>query len=62
MKNNGGLEMKAEIRTNYDFPPIPTRNHDWLAWHDGNEEHGPIGHGATEAEAITDLREKLDEL
>lgn len=57
-------EMKTEttIRTNYDFPPIPTRSHDWSAWIDGNEESGQIGHGATEAEAIADLREMVNDL
>jgi hypothetical protein len=51
----------AKIRTNYDFPPIPIRSHDWSAWVDGSEESGPFGNGATEAEAIADLKEKMDE-
>lgn len=54
------------IVTNYDFPPIPDRSCDWSAidddTYDGAEDsHCPIGRGATEAEAVADLLEKLGE-
>lgn len=52
-------EMK--IRTSYVYPPIPTRRFDWAAWVDGHEESGQVGYGATEAEAIEELREMLDD-
>lgn len=48
------------IRTSHECPPIPVRSMDWAAWTDGNEE-GPIGRGATEAEAVADLQEQLEE-
>lgn len=49
------------VRTSHDYPPIPIRTLDWSAWIDGFEEDGPYGHGKTEAEAIADLREALEE-
>jgi hypothetical protein len=54
-------QTERVIRTNYDWPPIPTKVFDWSAWIDGREEDGPCGHGATEAEAIADLKEQLNE-
>ena len=48
------------IRTSYVYSPIPTRAFDWCAWVDGHEE-GPNAYGATEAEAIRNLEEQLDE-
>jgi hypothetical protein len=56
-----GADMATiKIRTNCDFPPIPIRSFDWSAWIDGREEDGPYGHGATEVEAIADLKEQID--
>ena len=49
-----------DIRTTYVHPPIPIRTSDWCACIDGQEEDGPYGWGATEAEAIADLKEKLE--
>lgn len=49
-----------KIITEFIYPPIPVRNFDWVAYRDGDEE-GPQGHGATEAEAIAELMEMLDE-
>ena len=50
------------IRTSFDYPPIPLRSMDWSAVYDDyeggdgyDEPAGPIGHGATEAEAVLDL-------
>lgn len=62
-----------DLRTNFDYPPIPIRSLDWSAIDDntydasyeGEDESGsiwhcsPSGHGATEAEAIEDLLEQL---
>jgi hypothetical protein len=54
------------IRTEYVFPPIPDRRFDWSAvdddTYDGAEDsHCPIGHGATEQEAIDDLLQQIDD-
>jgi hypothetical protein len=48
------------IRTNFEYPPIPDRRFDWSAvdddTYDGAEDSNcPIGRGATEQEAINDL-------
>jgi hypothetical protein len=50
-----------KIRTDFIYPPIPFRNHDWCAVDDDTYDgHGcPIGYGATEAEAIKDLLEQI---
>jgi hypothetical protein len=48
------------IRTTYVHPPIPIRTSDWCACIDGQEEDGPYGWGATEADAIADLKERLE--
>ncbi len=51
-----------KIETEHVFPPIPTRDMDWSAI-DGNTYDGEgckIGRGATEADAIRDLLEKMD--
>lgn len=49
------------IRTSHIHPPIPERKFDWQAHIDGREESGPYGYGRTEAEAIADLRDQLDD-
>lgn len=41
-------------------PPIPSREFDWLAYCDGDED-GKTGFGTTEAEAIADLKSQIDE-
>ena len=44
------------IKTQYVYPPIPDRNHDWYAqfsFHDGDDDL--YGEGATEAKAVLDL-------
>jgi hypothetical protein len=43
-----------KIVTSHMPPPIPTRNFDWVAYFEGDEE-GLSGHGATEKEAILEL-------
>ena len=52
---------KLKIITDYVNPPIPIRSMDWAAWIDGQEEFGPYGHGRTEAEALADLEEQIEE-
>lgn len=47
------------IKTDFVYPPIPIRTCDWLAYVDGNEETD-FAYGATEAEAIANLRESLE--
>lgn len=55
--------MMRPIRTSYINPPIPFRGCDWEAIFDGDEgdEFAPRGFGSTEAEAIQDLIDNLDE-
>lgn len=48
------------IVTHYDFPPLPIRSYDWSAVTSNYEPGDQIGYGATEAEAIEDLKEKLE--
>lgn len=49
------------IKTTHVFPPIPMRQFDWAAWDDNlGADCSPIGRGATEQEAITDLMEQLE--
>ena len=52
------------VRTSFDYPPIPVRRFDWSAidddTYDGAEDSCcPVGHGATEQEAIDDLLDQL---
>ena len=59
------------IKTSFDYPPIPVRSLDWSAWdadtydadcdQDGFFTTCPVGHGATEQEAIDDLLEQIEE-
>lgn len=49
------------IKTDFIYPPIPTRNFDWQAALDGYDAGDPLGHGATEIEAIQDLLTQLEE-
>lgn len=52
-----------KIRTSFDYPPIPLRQFDWSAVDDDtyDGEGCPIGHGATEQEAINDLLEQIED-
>lgn len=53
---------ERKIHTHFDNPPIPVRHFDWSAWtDDSDEERGPYGHGATEAEAIADLEAQIED-
>jgi hypothetical protein len=51
----------VKIRTEFIFPPIPSRQFDWTAIDDDTYEAGaPIGFGATEEAAIADLLEQIE--
>jgi len=59
-----------KILTSYDFPPIPIRDMDWSAVtdnydadcdQDGFFSNDPVGHGRTEAEAIADLLQQIED-
>ena len=50
-----------KIITEYIYPPIPYRGNDWVAYYEGNEEEGISGWGATEQEAIEDLKQQFEE-
>jgi hypothetical protein len=52
----------VNIRTSYDPKPIPDRRWDWEAWDDDTYDGPPcpVGLGATEAEAIADLLERME--
>jgi len=56
-----------KIRTSYWAKPIPIRAFDWSAVDDGTcdgaeESHCPIGYGATERDAIDDLKRQIEEM
>jgi hypothetical protein len=49
------------IKTHFVYPPIPVRCCDWSAVDDDTYDgDGPVGWGATEAEAIEDLLEQME--
>lgn len=50
-----------KIVTHHVRPPLPVRCLDWEAYDDDTYDGtGPIGTGATEQEAIDDLKEQLE--
>lgn len=61
----------VKVSTSFDYPPIPVRELDWSAVDDDTydadcDEDGffsicPVGHGATEQEAINDLMVQIEE-
>ncbi len=51
---------EPKIQTSPIFPPIPIRGLDWCAHFDNYEPGQPIGHGATEQEAIEDLKSLIE--
>ncbi len=53
-------EVYGRVMTAFSYLPIPVRTEDWSAWIDGQEE-GKTGRGPTEAAAIADLLEQLDQ-
>jgi hypothetical protein len=54
--------MTNGIITSFDYPPIPIRSYDWSAIREYYEPGDLIGHGATEQEAIDNLKQQEDEL
>jgi len=55
-----------KVKTEYVFPPIPSRNFDWSAidedTYDGApDSHCPLGSGDTEQDAIDDLLQQMKE-
>jgi hypothetical protein len=54
----------VKIVTKYAPPPIGSRAFDWSALDDDtyDGEGSPVGFGATEEEAIADLKGQLEEL
>jgi hypothetical protein len=55
-----------KVRTSFDYPPIPARQFDWSAIDDdtydgADDSNCPVGHGATEQDAIDDLIEQIEE-
>ena len=61
--NPGGYEDHQEpiISTSHDCPPIPDRSFDWSAVTDNYDLGHLIGHGATESEAIADLKQQIED-
>ena len=52
---------QRKIKTVCQFPPIPDRRFDWVAYVEGDEESGWYGYGATEEEALADFAETWGE-
>jgi len=55
------FDKYGKIKTSHDRPPIPDRSFDWSAVTDNYDLVRPIGHGATEAEAIADLKQQIED-
>lgn len=49
------------IVTEHVFPPIPFRGNDWMAYDDNNPEGSTKGWGRTEAEAIEDFNQQVED-
>ena len=48
--------MPKRIVTSHIYPPIPTREFDWCAYYDSEEEKREYGYAPTEQGAIDDLK------
>ena len=55
------IETRQEIEliTEFVFPPVPFRNHDWFAIDGNTYDASPSGHGSTEQDAIDSLFDGL---
>jgi hypothetical protein len=51
------LPPERKIITQCVRPPIPSSRFDWVAFREGDEERGPFYWGATEADALAELKE-----
>jgi hypothetical protein len=62
-QTDAGARHAVTISVNYWPKPIPIRHFDWSAIDSStfDGEGCPIGYGATEQEAIDDLKMQLDE-
>jgi hypothetical protein len=54
-------QWEQEIETTHTYPPIPIRDHDWMAVRAGAEPGCLVGRGPTEQAAIDDLKEQENE-
>jgi hypothetical protein len=66
MDDHTGFESPpAKIVTDFWMKPIPIRQFDWSAYRDGDEPDDDgnmmIGYGATEQDAIDDLRDQMED-
>lgn len=52
--------MVTRIVVEHVRPPVPSRQFDWAAWEDGEEERGVVGRGPTRQAAIDELLELLE--
>lgn len=52
--------MRSKIIVAHVWPPIPLRDYDYCAYHDGEEETGHYGYGPTREKALADLA-RLDQ-
>lgn len=59
-KPNSFAPSEQAIHTHFVYPPIPTRNFDWMACRGDYEPGVRVGYGATEQAAIDDLLEQED--
>jgi len=55
------LPKERKIITRLVRPPVPSVRFDWVAFREGNEETGPFYWGATEADALAELKEYEEE-
>lgn len=52
---------KQTIIISYEYPPVPSRQFDWRAGYDGQEEDGKDGFGETPTAALADLLSNYEE-
>jgi hypothetical protein len=51
------------IKTRFEYPPIPIRAHDWYAWDDDTYDGpgSPLGTGESEQQAVEDLLSQVED-
>lgn len=50
------------VKTSFEYPPIPVRQYDWMAYFPDLGEDGPTGRGENEADALRDLASQVGDL
>jgi len=55
------MSAKTKIITENEYPPIPDRRYDWVAYREDSDENALQGRGATKEQAINDLKEQEHE-